>query len=240
MLGYTLLAKHKKPRLFACRRLVLSYRMQPTMPVPDLPSQPFHDPQKYDIRENEADVSKPRPPQSASRYEGSHARYVESPPQEAGLLMPIITVQDLALDTALRRVTRGTREIHLTEEQYLLLHLLMRREGTKVHPRELLQLQKLGPEAEQGLIEAQMRQLRAEVDFADEAQLIYRCGPFYQLGGPPPPQTVADMPKAINDELDALFERMQTPAARAGMKAAFDASPEEMGKAAVAAARKRD
>jgi len=40
-------------------------------------------------------------------------------------------------------------------------------------------------------------------------------------------------------EFDALLARMQTPAARAGMKAAFDASPKEMGKAAVAAARKR-
>lgn len=154
--------------------------------------------------------------------------------------MPIIKVRDLALDTALRRVTRGTREIRLTEEQFLLLHLLMRRAGTKVHPRELLQQQKLGSEAEQAVIEAKMRGLRAKVDFADETQLIYKCGSLYQLGGSPPPQTIADMPKAINDELDALFERMQTPEARAGMKAAFDASPEEMGKAAVAAARKRD
>jgi antitoxin Phd len=42
----------------------------------------------------------------------------------------------------------------------------------------------------------------------------------------------------LSGEFDALLARMQTPAARAGMKAAFDASPQKMGKAAVAAARK--
>jgi prevent-host-death family protein len=41
------------------------------------------------------------------------------------------------------------------------------------------------------------------------------------------------------DEFDSLLDRMQTPAAHAGMKAAFEASPRQLGKAAVAAARKR-
>jgi hypothetical protein len=40
-------------------------------------------------------------------------------------------------------------------------------------------------------------------------------------------------------QFDALLARMQTPGARAGMKMAFDASPKQLGKAAVAAARKR-
>lgn len=43
----------------------------------------------------------------------------------------------------------------------------------------------------------------------------------------------------LSAEFDALLARMQTPRARAGMKAAFAASPRELGKAAVAAARKR-
>jgi prevent-host-death family protein len=43
----------------------------------------------------------------------------------------------------------------------------------------------------------------------------------------------------LSGEFDALLARMQTPPARAGMKAAFDASPKQMGKAAVTAARKR-
>ncbi|MGH9554532.1 MAG: type II toxin-antitoxin system Phd/YefM family antitoxin [Terriglobales bacterium] len=44
---------------------------------------------------------------------------------------------------------------------------------------------------------------------------------------------------ALSGEFDALLARMQTPKARAAMKAAFDASPEQLGKAAVAAARRR-
>jgi len=43
----------------------------------------------------------------------------------------------------------------------------------------------------------------------------------------------------LNDEFDALLARMQTTKARAGMKAAFDASPKRLGKAAVAVARRR-
>ena len=43
----------------------------------------------------------------------------------------------------------------------------------------------------------------------------------------------------LSGEFDALLARMQTPRARAGLKAAFDASPKEIGAAAVAAARKR-
>jgi hypothetical protein len=43
----------------------------------------------------------------------------------------------------------------------------------------------------------------------------------------------------LNDEFDALLARSQTAKARAAMKAAFSASPKLLGKAAVAAARKR-
>ena len=44
---------------------------------------------------------------------------------------------------------------------------------------------------------------------------------------------------SLSGEFDALLARMQKPKARAGMKAAFEASPKQLGKAAVAAARKR-
>lgn len=43
----------------------------------------------------------------------------------------------------------------------------------------------------------------------------------------------------LRDEFDALYTRMQTPEARRAMKTAFAASPRQLGKAAVAAARKR-
>jgi antitoxin Phd len=43
----------------------------------------------------------------------------------------------------------------------------------------------------------------------------------------------------LSGEFDALLARMQTPRARAGMKAAFGATPKELGRAAAAAARRR-
>ena len=42
----------------------------------------------------------------------------------------------------------------------------------------------------------------------------------------------------LTDEFDTLLERMQAPTAKAGMTAAFDASPEELGRAAVQAAHR--
>ena len=43
----------------------------------------------------------------------------------------------------------------------------------------------------------------------------------------------------LTDEFDALLHRMQTPGTKAGTAAAFHASPEELGRAAVEAARER-
>jgi len=44
---------------------------------------------------------------------------------------------------------------------------------------------------------------------------------------------------ALTSEFDRLLARMQTPKSRAGMKTAFEASPKELGAAAVEATRKR-
>jgi prevent-host-death family protein len=43
---------------------------------------------------------------------------------------------------------------------------------------------------------------------------------------------------SLTSEFDALFAQMQTPEARAGMKAAFGASPKKLSRAAVSAAAK--
>jgi antitoxin Phd len=43
----------------------------------------------------------------------------------------------------------------------------------------------------------------------------------------------------LTRKYDAMLARMQKPSARKGMKAAFDASPKQLGRAAVAAARRR-
>jgi prevent-host-death family protein len=44
----------------------------------------------------------------------------------------------------------------------------------------------------------------------------------------------------LSTEFDALLSAMQAPSAGAKMKAAFDASPQQVGKAALKAAQKRD
>ncbi|MCW2591269.1 MAG: prevent-host-death family protein [Mycobacterium sp.] len=41
----------------------------------------------------------------------------------------------------------------------------------------------------------------------------------------------------LTEEFDALLARMQTPGAKSGMAAAFDATPEQLSRAAVKAAR---
>ncbi|MHB8719399.1 MAG: type II toxin-antitoxin system prevent-host-death family antitoxin [Candidatus Dormibacteria bacterium] len=43
----------------------------------------------------------------------------------------------------------------------------------------------------------------------------------------------------LTEQFDNMLAAMQTPEARQGMRAAFEASPREMGRAAVAAARRR-
>lgn len=48
------------------------------------------------------------------------------------------------------------------------------------------------------------------------------------------------VPGTVSIDSDSLLAQMQTPRIRAAMKAAFDASPEELGKSALAEARKRE
>jgi prevent-host-death family protein len=45
--------------------------------------------------------------------------------------------------------------------------------------------------------------------------------------------------EALGGQFDALLAGLQTPKARAGLRAAFEATPRELGRAAVAAARRR-
>ena len=46
--------------------------------------------------------------------------------------------------------------------------------------------------------------------------------------------------ETLTAEFDALLERMQTPGSRCGMKASFNATPEELGRAALQASRRRE
>jgi prevent-host-death family protein len=57
---------------------------------------------------------------------------------------------------------------------------------------------------------------------------------YRELTAPPLPTL-----DELTAEFDALLAKHQTPRARKGMKAAFDASPEQLGAAALAGARRR-
>jgi antitoxin Phd len=52
-------------------------------------------------------------------------------------------------------------------------------------------------------------------------------------------QATARTLETLGGHFDALLAGMQTPKARAGLRAAFEATPGELGRAAVAAARRR-
>jgi DNA-binding winged helix-turn-helix (wHTH) protein len=186
-------------------------------------------------------IGKPHPPQPASPHiVASARRSVEDARHDGNLSMSIIQVQDLILEPALHRITRGTREIKLPAEEFSLLYFLMRHPGTKVDIREILQQEELSSKLDAASLHNHMKNLRKKIDLPGEIQLIYRYGSRYQLGGPCLARTVAGTSEELRDELNAMLEYMQTPEARAAMKAAFEATPEQMGRAAVAATRKRD
>jgi antitoxin Phd len=55
----------------------------------------------------------------------------------------------------------------------------------------------------------------------------------------PPSGTRSEALAELSAKVESLLESMQTPAARQGVDAAFNATPEELGRAAVEAARRR-
>lgn len=57
---------------------------------------------------------------------------------------------------------------------------------------------------------------------------------FEALGGSRPPDL-----NALSDEFDRLLARLQTPRAGKALKSAFDATPKELGRLAVAQQRRR-
>ena len=106
--------------------------------------------------------------------------------------LSVLRVEDLEIDPALRKVTRGERDIRLSPKEFDLLHLLMRRAGNTVSRQELLQLAwGLQPETDSNLVDVYVNYLRKKIDFPNEEKLIctvrgsgYRLGPAAQGTGP--------------------------------------------------------
>src|SRR5258708_25380102 len=106
----------------------------------------------------------------------------------------VLRVEDLELDPALRRVSRGEREIRLSPKEFDLLHLLMRRAGNTVSRQELLQLPwGLQPETDSNLVDVYVNYLRKKIDSSSEEKLICTVrGSGYRLGPPAPTSANGD------------------------------------------------
>src|SRR5258708_32525026 len=106
--------------------------------------------------------------------------------RKADPALNVLRVEDLELDPALRRVSRGPREIKLSPKEFELLHLLMRRAGDPVSRQELLRLSwGLQPETDSNLVDVYVNYLRRKTAVSGEEKLIHTVrGVGYRLGRP--------------------------------------------------------
>src|SRR5258708_1363494 len=106
----------------------------------------------------------------------------------------VLRVEDLELDPALRRVTRGRREIKLSPKEFDLMYLLMRHAGDTVTRQELLrQSWGLQPETDSNLVDVYVNYLRRKIDLPGEQKLINTVrGQGYRLRRPAPLASVSD------------------------------------------------
>ena len=85
----------------------------------------------------------------------------------------LLRAADLELDLLRRRVTRAGKRIDLTAKEFLLLELLLRRQG-EVLPRSLIasQVWDMNFDSDTNVIEVAVRRLRSKVDDEFEPKLI--------------------------------------------------------------------
>jgi two-component system copper resistance phosphate regulon response regulator CusR len=84
-----------------------------------------------------------------------------------------LRIADLEVDLLRRRVTRAGKRIDLTAKEFVLLELLLRRQG-EVLPRSLIasQVWDMNFDSDTNVIEVAVRRLRAKVDDDFEPRLI--------------------------------------------------------------------
>lgn len=84
-----------------------------------------------------------------------------------------LRIADLELDLLRRRVTRAGKRIDLTAKEFVLLELLLRRQG-EILPRSLIasQVWDMNFDSDTNVIEVAVRRLRAKVDDDFEPRLI--------------------------------------------------------------------
>jgi len=87
---------------------------------------------------------------------------------------PILTIDDLVVDPATRRVTRGERRIELTARQYALLEYFLRNAGRVLsRPMIAQHVWRLGVAAESNVIDVYVGYLRRKIDRDRERRLLH-------------------------------------------------------------------
>ncbi len=97
-----------------------------------------------------------------------------------------LEIVDLILDLPRRRATRAGQKLNLTQKEFALLELLLRRRG-EVLPRSLIasQVWDMNFDSDSNAIDVAIRRLRAKVDDAFESKLIQTVrGMGYMLDTP--------------------------------------------------------
>lgn len=104
--------------------------------------------------------------------------------RKADPTLNVLRVEDLELDPAMRKVTRGNREIRLSSKEFQLLHLLMRHAGNEVTRQELMhEVWGSQPESDSNLVDVYVNYLRKKVEGLREDRLIFTIrGVGYRLG----------------------------------------------------------
>ncbi|CAM5220172.1 Two-component system copper resistance phosphate regulon response regulator CusR OS=Castellaniella defragrans OX=75697 GN=HNR28_003550 PE=4 SV=1 [Castellaniella defragrans] len=106
----------------------------------------------------------------------------------AANLQDQLQVADLVLDIPRRRVQRQDQRISLTNKEFALLELLVRRQG-EVLPRSLIasQVWDMNFDSDTNVIDVAIRRLRAKIDDAFEPKLIHTIrGMGYMLDAAAP------------------------------------------------------
>jgi len=96
----------------------------------------------------------------------------------------VLRVEDLELDPAIRKVTRGGREIKLSQKEFNLLHLLMRHGGNIVTRQELMQ-EGWGSQSESdsNLVDVYINYLRKKIESKSGRPMLCTIrGVGYRMG----------------------------------------------------------
>lgn len=90
------------------------------------------------------------------------------------VMMEQIKIADLILDLPRHRAMRAGRKINLSQKEFCLLELLMRRQG-EVLPRSLIasQVWDMNFDSDTNVIDVAIRRLRAKIDDGFEPKLIH-------------------------------------------------------------------